>query len=699
MKKANKINLVLLALTLSANGLYAQQGFGTEKPNKASVIDMSSTTKGMLIPRVALTSTTNFAPVTGIAAADQHTANSLLVYNTATAGDVTPGYYYWEKPTVAATGKWVRIATGADAKTEPWRIQNTANEATANTDNIYQEGKVAIGFTSANALTTKQMEVKGDFKSEITAAGGVVGTEVGSPLNPNGAMHYWSNGTDYRTASANDLSATLEAKTGTTTNTFAAGSTQAQMASQNGTNSLSTVRALNTGEFRLESYNVASNFGSTVSLQNDGLRLRHTNTNGALDPFPANNLTEILVRKAEGVQFNYQNAAGNSLSAYWFPITTGAAGQVMTQTATGKMVWTNPSTFGAANNGLTKNATTGVFELGGTLNRATTIATTISGTTYPLNITGLPIGDTNDYVMLNGFGTGQLKMIPASSFSNIYTANGSIVPAGGGTGTRTVTLNGNALHFVGANQTTQITNNSLVQKGTSNASAIVASSADANSNGRVTNLYMQAFDDNAAQIFAGEGATSLTIGTHVTAAPAPIIFTTTSTGGALSTEKMRLTPAGELAIGATSAPSFTVGAATVQPKLHIAGDVSTTGKYYTTNSVYADYVFEKYFKGSSEINPSYEFKSLNYVKDFIKANNHLPGVESINDLAKAENGYTFDMTKLTIQSLEKIEELYLHTIEQQEKIDQQQTEIEKLKKDSEDTKERLERLEEMLLKK
>ena len=157
---------------------------------------------------------------------------------------------------------------------------------------------------------------------------------------------------------------------------------------------------------------------------------------------------------------------------------------------------------------------------------------------------------------------------------------------------------------------------------------------------------------------------------------------------------------GIVAIGATTAPSFTIGTSPnqqiIQPKLHVAGDISTTGKVWTTNSVYADYVFEKYFQGNSEINPNYEFKSLNYVKDFIKTNNHLPGVESINDLNKADNGYTFDMTKLAVQSLEKIEELYLHTIEQEHKIDAQQSEIDKLKKESEETNKRLERLEQLL---
>src|SRR5690606_19504102 len=38
-------------------------------------------------------------------------------------------------------------------------------DATANTDNIYQQGKVAVGFTDADAVSDKQLEVKGDMKA------------------------------------------------------------------------------------------------------------------------------------------------------------------------------------------------------------------------------------------------------------------------------------------------------------------------------------------------------------------------------------------------------------------------------------------------------------------------------------------------------------------------------------------------------
>jgi hypothetical protein len=81
-----------------------------------------------------------------------------------------------------------------------------------------------------------------------------------------------------------------------------------------------------------------------------------------------------------------------------------------------------------AENGLKKNTTNGAVELGGDLNGETIIATTISGTTHPLRITGLPEGDSEDYVVVSGFGTGQLKMLPQANLgsANIYKNNGTV---------------------------------------------------------------------------------------------------------------------------------------------------------------------------------------------------------------------------------------------------------------------------------
>src|SRR5690554_1506541 len=179
MKKTYIGYSVLAAvLALSAQQANAQQGFGTDKPSKASVVEMTSGSKGLLIPRVALTSLDSFAPVSGEAPTDVDKTDALLVYNTATSDaavadeeKVTPGYYYWT--TDGTSGKWNRIATGADAKAEPWFDQATNTEATDNEQNIYQMGSVAI------AKNTAASGVSLDVAGAVRAGSGHIGT-VGS---------------------------------------------------------------------------------------------------------------------------------------------------------------------------------------------------------------------------------------------------------------------------------------------------------------------------------------------------------------------------------------------------------------------------------------------------------------------------------------------------------------------------------------
>ncbi|HPS84934.1 MAG TPA: hypothetical protein PLA88_11480, partial [Bacteroidales bacterium] len=98
----NKRILFSIVLLLSAGMSFAQVGISSVSitPDASAMLEVRSTTTGVLIPRVALTSTAAAAPVTA-------PATSLLVYNTATAGDVTPGFYYWDGT------KWVRLLSGA----------------------------------------------------------------------------------------------------------------------------------------------------------------------------------------------------------------------------------------------------------------------------------------------------------------------------------------------------------------------------------------------------------------------------------------------------------------------------------------------------------------------------------------------------------------------------------------------------------
>ncbi|NTW31445.1 MAG: hypothetical protein HGB12_02260 [Bacteroidetes bacterium] len=70
--------------------------------NNSAMLDVSSTDQGIRIPRVALISTTSALPIT-------NPANSLLVYDSVTIGDVTPGFYYWD----GSASKWIKFSTGS----------------------------------------------------------------------------------------------------------------------------------------------------------------------------------------------------------------------------------------------------------------------------------------------------------------------------------------------------------------------------------------------------------------------------------------------------------------------------------------------------------------------------------------------------------------------------------------------------------
>jgi len=103
---------VILSFQLSAQSSGAAINTSGAAADPSAILDVSSADHGLLIPRVSLASTTNSSPIT-------NPANSLMVYNTATIGDVTPGFYYWEGT------EWVRIASGAGGATPDLRAIKT----------------------------------------------------------------------------------------------------------------------------------------------------------------------------------------------------------------------------------------------------------------------------------------------------------------------------------------------------------------------------------------------------------------------------------------------------------------------------------------------------------------------------------------------------------------------------------------------
>lgn len=138
--------------------LQAQVGIGTTSPQGA--LDITSSTDGLIIPRVSL-SATNIATVTT-------PTTSELVYNTNTSAvgpnQVTPGFYYWNGTL------WIRLATG---NSNDWTITGNAG-TTAGTNFVGTTDAQDLRFKTNSTNRMNISNTNGQIQSYYSGA-------VGSP--------------------------------------------------------------------------------------------------------------------------------------------------------------------------------------------------------------------------------------------------------------------------------------------------------------------------------------------------------------------------------------------------------------------------------------------------------------------------------------------------------------------------------------
>lgn len=145
MKKNFSILFFYLGLYLS----YSQIGIGTVTPSSSTILDIVSTDKGVLFPRVALQGKNDTITITN------GNQQGLLVFNTAAVNDVTPGFYYWNNV------EWVQFST--DGSSNIFQVVYYASNGQAqfitpvafsnpNKLNVYRNG-LRIGFTPINPST------------------------------------------------------------------------------------------------------------------------------------------------------------------------------------------------------------------------------------------------------------------------------------------------------------------------------------------------------------------------------------------------------------------------------------------------------------------------------------------------------------------------------------------------------------------
>jgi hypothetical protein len=135
--------------------LQAQVGINTTTPDASSMLDVTATDKGLLIPRISIPNLNAAAPVTA-------PATSLLVYNTnATTG---VGFYYWDgtkwTPFTGGISHWTKV--GNDIYNN-----NTANVGVGTTTPSTKFHVESIG--SAGALLNQTFE--GNTITPLTTAG------------------------------------------------------------------------------------------------------------------------------------------------------------------------------------------------------------------------------------------------------------------------------------------------------------------------------------------------------------------------------------------------------------------------------------------------------------------------------------------------------------------------------------------------
>ena len=164
MRTVIRTKITIIALLIAINCSSQNVGINATGAlaDPSAALDVVSSNKGLLVPRVALTALNNPLPIIA-------PLTSLMIYNTATAGvlpnNVVPGYYYWDG------AKWVSLS-GAISGGNNWNLLGNAG-TTAGTN--------FLGTTDLNDLVVKTNSLE---RMRVLAGSGYVGVGTNAPTAP-----------------------------------------------------------------------------------------------------------------------------------------------------------------------------------------------------------------------------------------------------------------------------------------------------------------------------------------------------------------------------------------------------------------------------------------------------------------------------------------------------------------------------------
>lgn len=172
--------------------------------NANSLLELETSNKGLLLPRIALTFTSSAAPLSA------HIAG-MTVYNTATVNDVTPGYYYndgvqWIKlASVATNNSW--LLNGNAGTTAGANFLGTSD----NSDLVFKRNNVQSGWLNSNntgfGVNSLPISTTG-VRNTATGFNSLSANTTGYYNTANGAGSLQSNTTGFQNTALGYLSLT-----------------------------------------------------------------------------------------------------------------------------------------------------------------------------------------------------------------------------------------------------------------------------------------------------------------------------------------------------------------------------------------------------------------------------------------------------------------------------------------------------------
>lgn len=335
-------NQFILLIVLMSGSLYSQVGINTETPKATLDVvaspEISTRVDGLIAPRLE---GNELSAKDALYTADQTGA---IVYAKSAASPTTArtvnvtaeGYYYFDGEI------WQKFLQ------EPWKIQNTNTEASQNTQNIYQNAKVAIGTIATDNVSDKQLDVKGDFRTQNINENGVMNLlETNSTMLPDATVLISTDNEDLSLATKYSAFFAQPASVSTDVSDVNTGLGTSQMILPS------------TGVFRSTDGNNGTGAGLDVMSQGSAFLSAYNDTSGYQSSIGVSPQTaSLIVEKPDtgeaasfgvntyGLWFNFKNSASDIKGAYQFPSNYGKRGQVLTTHGAPN----DPGNMGIANN-------------------------------------------------------------------------------------------------------------------------------------------------------------------------------------------------------------------------------------------------------------------------------------------------------------------------------------------------------------